>query len=263
MRVRLTILILFLASSLQAQSFYRLDYKKNYVAYGFGMSGYYGDLQHQLIIPDVAATFEFSQRLSHHLKLRESLTLYEIHAEDSEQVDDDLVQRNLSFKSRNVELALILEIRLFKRYERARISFLNPYVFFGAGITTVNPTTNIDGDKYTLRKYRTEGVKYSGIAPVFPVGLGLEVVISKNVSFFSEFGIRATGSDYLDDVSTVYADIDPTEEVRYQLADRSMELGFSRRSPGSQRGGDKRDVYTMVMFKLQYLLHRNFWRNSR
>lgn len=260
MKIYLTILALVFASTLDAQSFYSRKYEKNYVAYGVGMSGYYGDLQHQLIIPDVAATFEFSHRLSHHLKIRESLTVYEINARDEEQVSQGLIQRNLSFKSRNVELAVTLELRLFQTYTRGRLNVLNPYVFFGIGITTINPIARIGDDKYNLRKYQTEGVKYAAIAPVFPVGLGMEIAFSKKASFFCEFGIRPTGTDYLDDVSTEYVSIDPSDGIRYQLADRSTELGFLPKKPGNQRGRSDKDAYALIMFKLQYLLYRNFWK---
>lgn len=243
-----------------SQSFYAHRFEdRNYIAFGLGTSGYYGDLQHQLIIPYPAASVELSHKLAPQVKFRETLSVFLLRAKDSNQKQQDLIDRNLSFKSANIEFSLTFEFLLLPIYSYRGRPKVNPFIFGGIAGVTVNPRTTLNGKSHNLRKYRTEGKRYSGLALAIPFGVGIEFAIAKYVTFISEFGYRATTTDYLDDVSTVYTDLSPNDGIRFQLADRAPEMGMKAKKAGMTRGNpDVNDGYAILSFKLQYNLAQIF-----
>lgn len=238
------------------QSFYAHRFEdQNYIAFGLGTAGYYGDLQHQLIIPFPAASLELSHKLGPQVKIRESLSYFLLRAKDSNQKKPDLKDRNLSFRSGNIEFSLTFELLFLPIYSYRGRPKVNPFIFGGIGGVTVNPRTTLNGKSHNLRKYRTEGKKYPGLALAIPFGVGIEFAIARYVTFISEFGYRATTTDYLDDVSTVYTDLSPNDGIRYRLADRAPEMGVMPKKAGMTRGNPQvNDGYAILSFKFQYNL---------
>lgn len=238
----------------------RIAKEKHLFSAGIGMSGYYGDLNDQLITPYFAASVDHSYRLAPSLSFRSSFSLYTIRAADKDSKDQDLANRNLSFEAVNLELygAFVLDLIPVKAYEkRPRLA---PYFFIGAGLTTNNPTAKINGKRHALRPLMTEGNEYPGTVLVVPVGIGARLKVTRLVSLIVEYGYRFSDTDYLDDVSTVYPDPDllPNDLSR-QFSDRSPELGLAPRSPGNQRGNPGvKDDYMILSFRLETLFFELF-----
>lgn len=126
--------------------------------------------------------------------------------------------RNLSFKSDINELSLALEYTLFNLYDYK----VSPYFFAGVAAYQFKPTTiDVNGKFVILPDYNTEGQGfYEGRKPYqlrqvsFPLGGGLLWGLTNNKRIGFVFGIRRTLTDYLDDVSTTYADKDVLAQNR-------------------------------------------------
>lgn len=151
--------------------------------------------------------------------------------------------RNLSFHSHIAEGSLTMQANLGKNKRM--------YVFGGVGYFTFNPKTKLGNSVYELHKYGTEGqyhnpqkAPYALNAVSFPFGVGYKLAATKNGYFSLEFSFRKTTTDYIDDVSTTYAD--PTlltasnGSIAVQLSNRSLPTGIPGFSePGAIRGNSK------------------------
>ncbi|MFY0643763.1 MAG: hypothetical protein JXR19_04790 [Bacteroidia bacterium] len=132
-------------------------------------------------------------------------------------------------------------------------------VYFNAGVGAIwfEPKTELAGVTYKLRPLGTEGQNYlPGIspygkfAPIIPFGVGKKFTFYNGSSISLDISMRKSFTDYLDDVSTNYADPAKIAEtggsVAAELADRSIN-GFPI---GDQRGDSKdMDSYFLIGFK--------------
>ena len=94
---------------------------------------------------------------------------------------------------------------------------------------------------------------------VVPLGIGVKLSLGEKFSLIAEYGIRKTFTDYLDDVSGVYANPDELSSLSADLADRTNygELyqpeGINGTSYGLQRGNPTdKDWYSVFGFILTY-----------
>lgn len=242
---------------MDAQSFYskRLKTLQNAtIAFGLGSSGYFGDLQDEIVIPFWAGTLDVSFRLDNSIRLRSAFTLYSIRASDSNSGNTDFIERNLSFQAVNLEWHVGFVFDLIPTHRNyAFRPLVTPFLFVGIGFSTNHPTTKLDGKRHALRPLRTEGVRYPGVIGVLPLGIGVRFKANREISVVSELGMRFTNSDYLDDVSTVYEDPQLlSSELTRSLADRSQEVGAQARSVGQIRGNPRRnDNYLIWTVKLE------------
>lgn len=230
----------------RAQNFNKYyEEPKTKITFGIGAAGYYGDLQNELIIPYPSATVMLSHKLSPQVHIREALSWYVIGASDENSPHADLRERNLSFISSNVEMSLTLTFDLIPVYHRKPV--VNPFIFFGVGVTTLNPKARKGGKTYKLHKYHTEGVAYRRLAMTLPVGVGIKLRLNKNVSLTGEIGYHFTNSDYLDDVSTDYPELASLQSVARSLSDRRTELGLPQAREGGQRGNPERNDGLIIL----------------
>ena len=169
------------------------------------------------------------------------------------------VARNLSVRTNLVEVSLLTEIRPFSR----SAGFNRFYVYSGIGGIYFKPMSKLNDEWYDLRKAGTEGQylengpgPYSEIDIIIPYGLGYKFRLAKSTSLLLDLGFRKTFTDYLDDVSTVYADpaqlnaAQPDIPVS-QLADKSDIPNTN----GYQRGNPlKNDSYIIIGLKFEYIL---------
>lgn len=162
--------------------------------------------------------------------------------------------RNLSFASPLTEGSLSLEVSLG---QTKRL-----YAYGGVGMAFFNPYTELNGTKYYLQPLGTEGQNfdpnnppYSLSATMFPFGIGYHIPVGRGMISL-ELAMRKSTTDYIDDVSTVYADPNQIRtnapagqgQVAVDLADRNVSdiPGFS--NPGSPRGDPTdMDNYFFVM----------------
>jgi hypothetical protein len=169
------------------------------------------------------------------------------------------VARNLSVRTNLFEVSVLGEIRPFSR----SAGFNRFYIYTGVGGIYYKPMSKLKDEWYDLRKAGTEGQyldngpgPYSELDIVIPCGLGYKFRLAKSTSLLLDVGFRKTFTDYLDDVSTVYADpallniAQPNIPVS-QLADKSLisnDIGSPRGNPLCN------DSYVIIGLKFEYIL---------
>jgi hypothetical protein len=270
-----TIFIAFLiggVNDLGAQSFYQNKPKmgkmgpaaprtSTAISAGFGANYYVGDLTDNSFAGGSNTSLNFTlglqQRLNDRLHLRAELMWYEIQGDDALSASEPKIERNLSFRAQNIEFSFVgIYHFLNSSVGNNGRSNVVPYVFFGAAVTTNDPKAELNGQWYLLRPLQTEGVDYGNYIFAIPFGGGIRFKLSEAFDLGIEGGYRFTFTDYLDDVSTVYAPL--TDQLAIALADRSPELGLAPRAIGSQRGDpSNNDGYFILNLKLQYYLPGN------
>jgi hypothetical protein len=219
-----------------------------------------------ILKPSLSASAEYywTDRIS----TRAALTWFQISGDDA-KADDDRRQRNLSFVSGNFELSTIGIISLTpmgtRFYQRPMINF---HAFLGVGLLYFNPKAVYDGKKYALQPLQTEGVKYSRIQPVIPIGLGTRIKIDPFFNLLIEGGYRITFTDYLDDVSKRrYPDPATLKsDLSRILSDRRPEIGTQPENPTvvGVRGNPKQnDGYFILNVTVQYYMPKEIFRNSQ
>lgn len=186
-------------------------------------------------------------------------------------------QRNLNFRSNVWELQLGTEIyptMLFRKYDDYEPR-LRPYGFIGIGLFHFNPQgslTDAAGNTtwYDLHPLHTEGQgfaeypdkkEYNLTQINIPAGFGLKYFLSDRVNLSTEFLYRKSFTDYLDDVSTSYADpalfskyLNATDAaIATKISDKVVGIvtpGVTRYAPGTQRGNPKNpDAYFSLILK--------------
>lgn len=236
--VRLIVFILFyLSIELVAQS------------NSFGVTGgalyYTGDLnkKHFKFLNPAGGLIYRYNFFNRRLALRIHGLFGEISAEDAKSNSTFQQNRNLSFKSRIIEIGPMLEINFLPyRIGDAKNEFFTPYLFFGLVYTNFEPRAEINGQWYDLKTVGTEGQMvnngkgYSGSTMSFPVGVGVKWNFAGAWALNIEFGARVAFTDYLDDVSKDYVEANvfngEGNTIGQTLADRSLNGAI----PGTSRG---------------------------
>jgi hypothetical protein len=250
-----------------------------------GTLSYYGDLSpsQRRVSTDISLSkpglgFGYSKRIGPRFALDASFFYGSIQGSDASSANkDDLknaiyrYQRNLSFRNRIKELAIVTVIDLYKNegFYTNRV-FLTPYIFFGIGVMHHNPQAKVPlydlqgnpfsnaGEWVNLRELGTEGqfnllqntdsnygIKpYSLIQPFIPVGTGVRLRLDDRFDLSAEFSIRYLFTDYLDDVSKNYVDLGSftKNELAKALSYRSNELVQPTYTYHSERDGQSYKV---------------------
>jgi len=235
-----------------------------------GISNYQGDLVDKIYVSrftrpafGISGTYEVSDRVN----LRAGFTTGRIMGYDRYNTKTYLQERNLSFESAINEFSLLGEFNVFNLYN---IKW-TPYFFGGIALFRFNPYTyDQNNEKVYLQPLGTEGQGIDGydLKPYkltqvsLPFGAGFKYAFSDNVRLGIEVGIRKTFTDYLDDVSTNYADEADLLAARgpkaVELAYRGDEVPNGNPlypEKGAQRGGaDQQDVYYFTGLHLTFRL---------
>lgn len=194
-----------------------------------GVANYYGDLQDKIFPsygykPDMGIFYKYF--FNPNIGLRFGANYATVTAADSLSDIPANRARNLSFESHVVEIHGGLEINFLPLdVDRMKVT---PYVFGGVGAFYFNPYAQApDGSRVFLRPLSTEGEglpqypdrkQYSNIAVSFPFGGGMKFLIGKTLVITTELGFRYTTTDYLDDVSKSYVNLDTLLAYRGKLA---------------------------------------------
>ena len=181
--------------------------------------------------------------------------------------------RNLNFKTGVFELQQRIEWIAFS-VEKFSPTYSLPgkskgknknqqyYLFTGLGAAYFNPKAEYNGKVYNLRELKTEGQAkpYSPITLTSPMGVGVRFGLGTSWRFGIEASYVKTFSDYIDDVSTVYADpnsfSDPVTSILSNPSDLSVTVGngFNWFGAGYQRGDSKqKDAF----YQLNFVITRN------
>jgi len=170
-------------------------------------------------------------------------------------------KRNLSFKSSIFEFSSQLELNFLPYITgNTKKDYFTPYIFGGIGVFGFKPKANYNGTWYNLQPLGTEGQgtstsdlqRYSLMKVSFPFGLGFKYSVGKYFCIGFEWGLRKTTTDYLDDVSTTYADpvllAAENGPMSAILADRSIPTpGETVNNTGLQRGNSNtKDWYSFA-----------------
>jgi hypothetical protein len=186
--------------------------------------------------------------------------------------------RNCNFRSNIAEASLIVELHplfMFVNYEDRESDppRLSPYLLGGVGYYSFKPQAELNGKWIDLQPLGTEGqgnTRYPDKQPYklqqmnFPVGLGLKYELSPLMNLRGEYVYRVLQTDYLDDVSTVYMDVNDIQyrfpvgstnyKNAYALSDRQI---YKATGVGGKRGSPKqKDAYFSLNIKLSITLGR-------
>lgn len=260
------ILILFTSSL----PFFSIGQRLHADFYG-GVANYQGDLQGRIFTfnkSGIAGSIGLSYDITNNFRVRGLASFASIQGNDKYNTTNKGVEvRNLNFKTNIVEGQVALEFNLL---DLSKWGF-TPYVFAGGAIYNFNPYTfDSAGKKVFLQPLGTEGQglsqypnkkQYKLTQFAIPFGAGLKLALTGNLQLGFEFGFRKLFHDYLDDVSTTYADSSILAAARgtqsVALAYRGDELpgGLSYPAEGAQRGNSKlMDWYYMTGIRVSYLL---------
>lgn len=199
-----------------------------------GASNFAGDVGYGFIPKGYAVGLVFRHQFDERYSLRVQGNYGQISANDADAMTKYKQNRNLEFQSDIWEGAFMIEFNFFKYITGSKKYWHTPYIFGGLGFFNYNPKATFDGDLYELQPLGTEGQgsSQSNSAPYglwglnIPFGLGYRVSVADNVSFAAEIGFRSTSTDYLDDVSGRYVDVQQLERENGALAayfaDRSL-----------------------------------------
>lgn len=212
-----------------------------------GTSIYYGDLNTGININDpgiaggLLAKYNYNSRVS----LRAGLSYANVSASDADSDNNFQRNRNLSFKSSIWDMTAGVEFNFFPLVHSSIDQLYTPYLFAGFNVFRYNPTAQLNGVTYELSPLGTEGQdigeEYFLISGGLVLGGGFKWAIGNDVYFSIEGSARLLFTDYLDDVSTTYPDLQRLEVVRgaeaVALSNRSLVDGIGEQ--GRQRGNSK------------------------
>jgi hypothetical protein len=224
-----------------------------------GGAGYIGDLNpsNPIKLSGGSAGVFLKRNFNGYLAAKLNFTIGQISGADSTSGNQQFRDRNLSFIDPLKELSLMAEFNFMKYIPDVTENKYTPYIFLGGGITSYMPKARYNGQEISLRSLLTEGQAkpYKDYAIVIPYGAGFKYNFAGKWTVAAELGYRYTNTDYLDDVSGVYADKSKLpNQTSVILSDRSGERGGSYiGSPGSQRGDFKpHDIYMFAGFTISY-----------
>lgn len=255
----LPVILLFASTQLYSQKGYELGVLA-------GASFYVGDLNPNYSLktpgPSIAVLgrYNFNNRTS----IRADIAAGRLIGKDHLSENAFQKARNLSMRTDYIDGSIDLEFNFFPYIHGSRNYYFTPYVFGGFGFTYYNPKAKLGDDWHALRPLGTEGQnvgdEYAQISPALAYGMGLKFDLTYEWSINAEMSARQMFSDYIDDVSTTYPDMNALASRRGAIApllsDRSAELGGEPiGAEGRQRGvsGDKDSYYSFRIGIVYYI----------
>lgn len=224
-----------------------------------GTSNYFGDLNTGFNIsdPGLALGVNGRRNFNSRISLKFSFNFANISGSDADSPNTFERQRNLSFKTRILDLSSQMEFNFFPYVHGSKENLYTPYIFGGFSIFHYNPKAELDDEWYSLRDFGTEGQvigdEYRSFNGALLLGGGFKFDLNPEWSINIEIGIRKVFTDYIDDVSQTYPDINALAQTRgpiaAELSDRSGVVGIGE--PGRQRGNSRdNDTYNFFGISL-------------
>lgn len=216
-------------------------------------------------------------------------------------------QRNLSFSNAIKEFSVVGIFDLFPNQmtymSRAKWT---PYAYIGIAVFLHNPqaiapATDLQGNplpeagsyvdleplgtegQYSTTLAATDvnyGIKSYALTQVaIPFGLGARFRLNDVMDLSADVGFRYTFTDYLDDVSANYVDLNklstplaqamsyrtnelagyPTNPAASGIPGVMVQSGYGSEAPDNKRGGKKaNDIYMVTSIRLTYILKANY-----
>jgi len=233
-----------------------------------GVAHYFGDLNPNAALncPKTTTSLFFTKQFNNYLGFKIAGTYAQLGYADKYSSNYVQQRRNLSFNTDIWELAVMGDFNFYEFYPGLRGDYtFTPYVGLGIGVFNYNPYAYLQGQKYYLRDYGTEGQlanngkTYSNTAICFPLCLGIKVNVTRRVNMYAELCYRFTTTDYIDDVSGNYSpnSFNPNGGgnalIAYELQDRSYETGSRIGIQGRQRGNSTHaDAYASLQIGMSF-----------
>ncbi len=232
-----------------------------YVGGGLLMSTYFGDLSPNSLkssSTEIHPGFGFyiSKKIFTPFYIQVEYEHCKLTGNDAKSNNEGRRLRNLSFESPLSLLAVSGKIQLkFNRNNTYGLCGSLGYALF-----KFDPRTTLNGKKYSLKYYSTEGQGLPGGPPPYkliqgaiPVTGGIYIKVANNL--YSEFQITQffTNTDYLDDVSGIYYNpallIQYKGQIAYDLSYRTKEIlpTAPDYSGGEPRGNPKQKDQFLFM----------------
>ncbi len=128
------------------------------------------------------------------------------------------------------------------------------YVFAGLGITKIGAKTELGGVTYSLPEFKTEGIDYPLWVGQIHYGVGIPINIGSTTQLRFVGRYTHLFSDYLDDVSTVYADKSQASALEKALADKRIAENLSPPNVSGAKRGEptNNDGYFMLTAQFIY-----------
>ncbi len=241
---------------------------------GLGSAHYFGDLntRARLNRPKFAATAFFRKNFANYIAVRVQASFAQLGYSDIYNKQNTFMQqRNLSFNSNLLELAVQGDFNFFRFMPGEPGYNFTPYITFGVGVFNYDPYALLTGKKYFLRPLNTEGQgnalypdrkPYKSMSYSIPFGAGVKYSFNERINIGFEIVHRVTGTDYLDDVSKTYVNPivfpplpDGSPSPAFLLHDRSYEFGEPIGTDGRQRGNSKqKDQFVTAIFYISFNL---------
>lgn len=290
--------------------------KYNAVGFSVSALNYYGDIapRPQRVSTDISFTrpalaISFMHRFGPRYSLIGQFMYGTLSGSDTKSASPTAEEgkfrylRNLSFRNRIKELSVIAYFDLFDNQSTyiSRVKW-TPYAYIGGAVFLSNPeakapATDLNGNPLPeagnwvkLRPLGTEG-QYaaldptdanSGIKPyktvqfAIPFGIGARFRLNEVIDLWADIGFRYTFTDYLDDVSRNYVNLDKlNSELARSMSYRTNELGpltspysyngytvqagYGSEHPTNVRGSKAdKDIYMVTSVRLTYILGATF-----
>jgi opacity protein-like surface antigen len=232
---------------------------------GVGVSHYFGDLNTNFSVqyPGLALTaigrFNFNDRIC----VKMAANYGSIRADDKNSSNIFERKRNLNFKSQLFDGTAQLEFNFMPYNYFDKNQRFSPYLFAGFNVFNFNPKAKLNNEVYNLRDLGTEGQfkgeEYYTTQMGLVYGGGLKIALNEAWSINLEISARRLFTDYLDDVSTVYPNMNDLRKLRgdmaVSLSDPSVSNSDGKKIgiPGRQRGEQGgNDIYTFTTISLLY-----------
>jgi len=270
-----TVLLMNLSEAQRRSSYYKLD-----VGGYLGMANYLGEIggkekTERPFIWDMKLNQTrwsmggFARyKINDFIAIHGSLNYLRIQGADNLSTNRGRRGRNLSFKNDILDFAVRAEVYIYNIPDvggtgRYRLDFKS-YAFVGIGGYLHGPKAIYDGAWVKLRDLKTEGQAnpYSKVGICIPTGLGFYFTKKRKYRLGWEMSWRLTFSDYIDDISTVYANpADLTSQAAIDLANRHDEVAGNPDvpdaryyAPGEKRGdSNDNDTYFYMGFSYSYV----------
>ena len=153
-----------------------------------------------------------------------------------------------------------LEFNFMPYVHGSKDEFFTPYLFLGFSVYNFEPQAFFDDRYVDLRPLGTEGQfrgeEYFSTSGALVFGGGFKLSLTYEWSINIEVSARRLFTDFFDDVSTVYPDLEDLESLRGELAvslsDRSIgDAQFGE--AGRQRGdAENNDMFTFANVGVVY-----------
>ena len=245
--------------------------QKAEIGFSIGASTYQGDispLEWKISFEGahIARGMFLSLGINDYISVKARYYTANISASDENALSGFRTGRNLHFKSGIREFSVVGELNLLGVIPSLRKLKIQPFVNVGIGIFKFNPQAKYRGVWYDLQPLGTEGQGLPGSDKELykltqfniPLGFGLKYTFNDELVIAFEVSPRWTFTDYLDDVSTEYPDLQLLGQERGDIAvnlsyrsEKPLDAGTSLYKVGRGNSGEN-DWYIITALSVAY-----------